>query len=136
MATLTKLSNLAANYAADGIGNNMNSGFLYIYDGVRVADAETAPSTQVVLARLTFNADAFAAASTGQISANALTADASADATGTATWFRCTTSSSSQTMFDGDVGITGANLNLNSVAVSSGAEVSVTSLTFTIQKST
>ena len=135
MAELTKLSNRAANTAADAIGSTMDSGFVHIFDGTRPATADTA-STGVLLARLTLNADAFAASSTGRITANAISDDASADATGTATWFRVTNAATSQTMFDGDVGTAGANLNLNSVAISSGATVSVTALTFDILKST
>jgi len=37
-------------------------------------------------------------------------------------------------VYDGSVGTSGANLNLNSVAISSGAAVSVTSFTHTEDK--
>ena len=37
-------------------------------------------------------------------------------------------------VWDGSVGTSGATLNLNSVAIQSGAQVDVTSLTFTVNK--
>lgn len=133
MALNPKLSNAAANAAADAIGNALNSGFLRIYSGTQPTDADTAIGAQVLLAELTLNADAFAAAAAGVASANAITADASANATGTASWFRVTTSGGAA-YFDGSVGTASADLILNSVAISAGASVSVTSFTVTINK--
>jgi len=66
--------------------------------------------------------------------ANAITADSSANATGTATWFRALESDGTTAVFDGSVGTSGANINLNSVAISVGAAVSVTSYTYTQSK--
>jgi hypothetical protein len=111
-------------------GSGLNSGFLRIYDGTQPTDADTALGAQVKLAELTLNATAFAAASAGSKAANAITADSSADATGTATWGTLTTSAGTRYM-DFSVGTSGANLNLNSVAISSGANVSVSSFTVT-----
>lgn len=108
----------------------LNSGFLRIYDSTQPTDADTALGAQVKLAELTLNATAFAAASSGSKSANAITADSSADATGAATWGTITTSAGTRYM-DFSVGTSGANLNLNSVAISSGANVSVSSFTVT-----
>jgi hypothetical protein len=88
----------------------------------------------VLLAELTFGNPAFGAASAGVATANAITQDSSANASGTCTWFRVVKSDTTTVLFDGSVGTSGANLNLNSVAISSGAAVQVTSLTFTAQK--
>lgn len=131
MSLNPKLAVARRNEALDALLNNANSGFLRIYDGAQPTDADTAIGAQALLAELTMNATAFAAASGGAASANAITQDASANASGTATWFRLVESGGSNVVMDGSVGTSGANLNLNSVAISSGAAVSVTSFTVT-----
>jgi hypothetical protein len=134
MPLLPKLSNVAVNAEADAVCVLANSGKLRIYDGTQPATADTALSGQVLLAELTFNATAFGAASAGVSTANAITQDAGADATGTAAWFRALKSDGTTVLFDGSVGTSGANINLNSVAISAGAAVQVTSFTFTASK--
>lgn len=131
MANNPKRSATCANLAADAVGNALNSGLLRIYDGTQPVDAATAVSTQILLAELTLNADAFGAAASGVISANAITADSSANASGTASWFRCAQSDGTTVMFDGTVGTTGADLNLDSVSITAGGTVNVTSFTYT-----
>ena len=134
MALTPRLTDLGANSAADAVCVLANSGKLRIYDGTQAATADTAIGAQVLLAELTLNSTAFGAASGGVATANAITADSSADATGTATWFRVVKSDGTTKLFDGSVGTSGANLNLNSVAISAGAAVSVTSFTYTQSK--
>jgi hypothetical protein len=134
LALNPKLSNVAANAEADAVCVLANSGFLRLYDGTQAATADTALGAQVLLAELTFGNPAFGAASAGVATANAITQDSSANATGTCTWFRVVKSDTTTVLFDGSVGTSAANLNLNSVAISSGAAVQVTSLTFTAQK--
>lgn len=129
MALNPKLAVARRNAALDNILANANSGFLRIYDGTQPTDADTAITTQVLLAELTMNATAFAAASGGSASANAITADSSANATGTASWFRLVKSDGTTVILDGSVGAAGANLNLNSTSIVIGTQVSVTSLT-------
>ena len=131
MALNPKLSDTAANAAVNAVTALANSGLLRIYDGTQAADANTAVGVQVLLAELTLNATAFGAAVAGVATANAITADASANASGTATWFRVVKSDGTTVLFDGSVGTSGANLNLNSVAISIGAQVAVTSFTYT-----
>lgn len=126
-----RLSNTAASAAADGVGNLMDSGYLRIYDGTIPTNANTAVGAQVLLAELRFNAASFPGASNGVITAGAITADSSANATGTASWYRALQSDGTTVMWDGTVGTSGADLNLNSTAIQSGASVSVTSLTLT-----
>lgn len=134
MALNPKLSNVAANAEADAVAALANSGYLRIYDGSQPASADTALGAQVLLAELRFNATAFGSAAAGVATANAITNDSSANASGTAAWFRALESDGTTVLFDGSVGTSGANLNLNSVSIVSGAPVSVTSLTFTAQK--
>jgi hypothetical protein len=64
------------------------------------------------------------------MTANAITDDSSANATGTASWFRIT-DSAGNAVVDGDVGTSGSDLNLNTVSITSGVQVSVTSLVLT-----
>ena len=134
MANNPKISNAAANAAADAVVDLLNSGYLRIYDGTQPATADTAIDVQVLLAELTFGNPAFGDAADGVATANAITADSSANATGTATWFRVLKSDGTSAMFDGSVGTSGCDLNLNSVAIQAGAEVSVTSFTYTQPK--
>jgi len=134
MALNPKFSNVCVNLEADAIGNAMNTGYLRIYDGSQPATADTAIGAQVLLAELRFGADAFPAASAGVLTANAITDDSSANATGTASWARILQSDGTTTMWDGSVGTASANVILNTVSISSGAVVSCSSLTFTVSK--
>jgi hypothetical protein len=130
MALNPHFSDTAANAAANALTALLNSGKLRIYDGSQPANANTAVSTQNLLAELTFNATAFGGASAGVATANAITS-ATAAATGTAAWFRAVKSDGTTVVWDGSVGTSGANLNLGTVAISSGATVSVSALTYT-----
>lgn len=134
MALNPKFTDLAVNTKADAQAALLNSGKLRIYDGTQPATADTAIGAQVLLAELTFNATAFSAAVAGVATANAITQDSSADATGTATWFRALRSDGSTAVMDGSVGTATSNIVLNSVAISAGAAVSVTAFTLTESK--
>jgi hypothetical protein len=105
-----------------------NSGKLRIYSGTRPA---TGGAATTLLAELTCNATFAPSASGGVLTLNAITADASADATGTATWFRLLKSDGTTIVMDGDVGTAGSDLNLNSVSITAGGSVSVTSFVLT-----
>jgi len=129
MALNPKLSAASRNLALNAALDVLNSGDLVIYDGTQATDADTAIGSQVVLAVLVFGATAWAAASGGSKAANSITQDSSADATGTATWYRMRKSDHTTGVWDGSVGTSGANLNFNSVAIQSGATVQVTSFT-------
>ncbi len=110
------------------IGSN---GLLRIYSGTQPTDPDTALSGNTLLAELALSSTFAAGAASGVLTANAITADAGADATGTATWFTLATAGGTRKI-DGSVGTSGADLNLlNTVSIVSGAEVSVSSLTIT-----
>lgn len=106
------------------------SGLLRIYSGTRPTNPDTALSGNTVLAELTLSATFAAGASSGVLTANSITADSAADATGTATFFSLLTSANVRKV-DGDVSTSGSDLNLNTVSIASGAQVSVSSLTIT-----
>ena len=130
MALNPKTAVAIRNTALDSF-DTLNSGKLRIYDSTQPTDADTALGSQVLLADLALNATAFAAASSGSKAANAISDDTSADATGTASWGSLLTSGNVRKL-DYSVGTSGCNLNLNSVAISSGATVSVTSFSITL----
>lgn len=100
-------------------------GKIKIYDGTKPA-VGAAITTQTLLAQPTFSATSFPAASGGSMTANAITSDPSAAATGTATWFRCT-DSNDNAVIDGDI----ADLNLNTNNITAGLEVAITSAVIT-----
>ena len=129
-----KLSNAAASAAADAVVDLLDNGYIRIYNGSKPATADTAVSGQTLLAELRWNATAFGAASNGVATAGAITADSSANATGTASWFRSLASDGTTVYFDGDVGTSGADLNLNSTSIVSGVNVAISSFTYTQSK--
>jgi hypothetical protein len=132
MAVNTRLGAAARNAAVDAITATIGSnGKLRIYDGTQPTDADTAIGAQNLLADLALSATAFGAASGGTATANAITSDTSANNTGTATWGSFLTSGDVRKI-DFSVGTSSANLVLNSVAISSGATVAVSSFTATI----
>ena len=133
MALNTQTTNAAANAACDAITALVNGGFLDIYDGAQPADANTAVTTQVKLARLAFSATAFGAAMNGVATANAIAQDSDADATGTASWFRACKSDGTA-VFDGTVGTGTHNLVLASTSIVQHGIVSISALTFTQRK--
>jgi len=103
------------------------SGLLRIYDGTRPA---TGGAATTLLAELTCNATFAPGAAAGVLTLNAITQDASANASGTATWFRITTSGGTAQV-DGDVGTSGSDLNLTTTSITITQPVSVTSFTIT-----
>lgn len=131
MANNFKLSIQACNDLLDGYKAQYNSGYLRIYDGTQPTNPDTAIGGQVLLAELVFNATAFGAASNRVITAAAITGDASANNSGTASWFRLFKSNGTTVMADGTVGTSACDINFNSVAISSGATVNVTAFTIT-----
>ena len=110
------------------------SALLKIYDGSQPATADTAVSGQTLLAELTCNATFAPAASGGVLTLNAISDDTSANASGTATWFRITTSAGTTTVLDGDITTvaTGTgDLQLDSTSITATQTVSVSSFTIT-----
>jgi hypothetical protein len=107
------------------------SALIRIYDGTQATNPNTAIGAQVLLAELTCNATFAPGAASGVLTLNAITTDSSANATGTASWFRLVKSDGTTAVLDGTVGTSGSDLNINSVAISSGAAVAITSATIT-----
>lgn len=136
MALNAKTAVARRNAALDTVFDTLNSGNMRIADGTQPTDADTALGAQVDLADLALGATAFAAASAGSKAANSITQDSSINASGTAAWGTLQASGvafsgSNARVMDFSVGTSGANLNFNSVAFSSGAACSVSSFTCT-----
>jgi hypothetical protein len=131
MALNPKLSVASRNLALNAALDVLNSGNILILDGTQATDADTAIGAQVTLAQLTFGSTAWAAAASASKAANAITQDSTADATGTASWYRMRTSGN-VAVWDGEAGTSGANLNFNSVAIAAGAAVQITAFTATM----
>ena len=129
-----KLSNNVVNPQADALSDLADNGYLRIYDGTQPATADTAISSQVLLAELRFNADAAPSAVDGVLTFNAITQDSNANNTGTASWFRALKSDGSTVLFDGTVGVSGSDLNIATTAIVAGAIVGVTSFVYTVSK--
>ena len=118
--------------AVDAAAALLNSGLLRIYSGSQ--PAVDAALTGTKLAELTFGSTAFggSSASGGTVTAtaNAITSDTSAVA-GTAGYHALVASDGTTVVATGSVGTSGADLNLNSLTISSGATVSCSSYTIT-----
>lgn len=119
------------NAILDAIDDDCNAGSgaakLRFYDGTQPATGGTATT---LLAELPMSDPAFGAATSGALTAGSITDDSSANATGTATWFRIV-DSDDNTVMDGTVGTSGADINLNTTSIVAGGTVSVTSLVLT-----
>lgn len=113
-----RLNTLKAKIDAGGAG-----GFLRIYDGTRPA---TGGAATTLLAELTFSYPCAPAPTGGVLTFSPIAADASANATGTATWCRITDSTGAF-VADGSVGTSGADYNLNTTSIAAGIQVSCTS---------
>ena len=130
MALNPKLSAASRNLALNAALDVMNTtGSIKIYDGTQPVDADTAIAAQVLLATNAMAATAWGAAAAGSKTAGAFTA-ANAVATSTATWYGFFNNVTR--VWDGTVGTATVNLVFNSVAISSGANVSVTGFTATM----
>src|SRR4051812_49421373 len=126
MANNPKFSLAVSNQMLNDITTSLaTSAVFVIYAGTQPADASAAvTAANTVVASLSFpSTNAFAAAAARSMSANTITSDASA-AGGTAAWFSIQKATGTR-VIDGSVGTSGADLNVNSVVVSTGAAFAI-----------
>lgn len=128
--------NLMLDLISDAIDAGAGAGLIRIYDGTQPADSSVAITSQTLLATLTFTDPGKSTLTGGVLTFAAITDDASADATSTATWARIIDSDLA-TVFDCDVGVTGsgATIEFNTVEFVAAKNVSMTSFTLTIPAS-
>ena len=123
-----EISTAAQNAAGKALTDLLDSGSIEIRTGS--SPGVNSAATGTLLGTLPLSATAFGAWAAGSATANAITQDASADATGTAGYFRAL-SSGGAAVIDGTVGTSGTELILNSTAITAGATIDVTSWTIT-----
>jgi hypothetical protein len=140
----TRISTAARNAACDGVVDLVDvggPGFIRIYTGAQPAGPDTVPSG-TLLAEFTLSNPAFTAAVAGVATLDvtpALTDTGITD--GTAGWFRMLTAAEAagdgQGVLDGSVTATGGGgqLELNTVTISTGVDVEITSGTVTMPAS-
>lgn len=131
MASNLKVAVATRNAMLDAITTAVGSnGLLRIYSGTQPAGPGTAITTQTLLAELACSATFAAGASSGVLTASAISSDSAANASGTATWYRLCTSGGTGVV-DGTVGTTSSDLVLNTTSIVSGGPVAVTAFTYT-----
>ncbi len=140
MAANPMVSMLSARAGLDALLAKLNTGgtagSIKIFSGAMPATCETADSG-TKLAQLTLSTTAFPASvdstTTGlaTATANAITSDTNAAATGTAGYFRAY-DSAGVCIVQGTVGTSAADMILNTVSISSGSTVAITSWVVTL----
>jgi len=125
--------NAAADAVVDLVDAGAAAGTLQIRSGSQPAGPDSA-ATGTLLATVTLADPAFGAASGGvaTLAGTPLTATAVAD--GTAAWFRIL-DSNGVARIDGSVGVSSADLIVNTVTVSTGLDVEITDGTITMPAS-
>lgn len=135
LATLVAQGMLNGTGLAESLGA---SPLIRIYSGTAPANADAALSGNTQLAELVCAATPLASFSDTGTAARAtfgtITSDTSADNTGTATFFRIYASDGTTVKAQGSVGTATADLILNTVSITAGSTVSITSATIDLPK--
>ncbi len=139
MAVGFYMTQALAQLIADTIETALDGGtaaYIAIYDGSVPANCDASIGASVVLAELLCDATSIATKTdTGSgalLTFDTITADSSANATGTASYFRIFTQSAGTVRVQGTVGTATSDLILNTVSITSGSNVSITAATITV----
>lgn len=127
LAFATTLRNTMLDAIKTALDAGSGAALIRIYDGTRPA---TGGSATTLLAELTCSDPSAGSAASGVLTFSSITQDSSANASGTATWFRMVDSAATFVM-DGNVGTSGSDMNLTSTSITSGQPVAITSATIT-----
>lgn len=124
----TTLRTARASQIVAAIDAGAGAGKLRLYNGTRPA---TGGAVTTLLAELTFS-DPCGTVTSGVLTFSAIASDASADTTGTATWFRIVDSTGAFVL-DGTITVTGGggDITMTSTSIQAGVTVDATSLVFT-----
>jgi hypothetical protein len=114
------------NTLADAVVDAIDAGSTNAAGKLQIA---TSTAFTTVLATLAFANPAFGAAASGTATANAITPDNNAAATGTAAAFRIVNRDDTE-ILRGTVGTSGSDINLSSTSITAGDTVTITSLTY------
>lgn len=139
--SITKISNAAAIAAVNALTALLNvggAGYIEIRTGTMPADVDTA-ATGTLLGTCVLSNPAFSGATdnigSAQAVANAIAQDTSADAAGTAGWFRAY-DNGGNAIIDGDIGIggSGAAMIINNADIALNDTIDVTGWTITLSE--
>ncbi|MGH7894871.1 MAG: hypothetical protein ACREQL_09390 [Candidatus Binatia bacterium] len=128
--------NALADFISDLIDGGAGSGVIRLYTASQPASADTAISTQVLLAEIPFADPSAPAASSGIVTfdVDPVLVDTAANNGGVVTWARIV-DSNDNTIFDCDVATSGATLTIDNATIVAGAPVRVISFTLTMPAS-
>lgn len=144
MALAPRIDNTAAIAGCNGIVDTLDGGAapkFRIYAGTRPASPDASVGTATLLAEIALNATAvFGNASDanpgGRASLNGGTvSDTSANATGTAAWFRATIGTPTNGVISGTVGTATTDAIIDNTSISAGQTVKLTAWTVTVPES-
>jgi len=130
-----KLSVAGAAALANGLGDALSNGYLRIYDdtGVVPGAADEGNGANVLLAELRLATPAAPATVTQALTLSAITADASANATGTPAYGRYYKSDGVTCLFQGRCGVADdSDFVLNDTTITAGGVVSCSAATLTV----
>jgi len=127
LAFATTLRNAMLDQIKTALDAGSGAALIRIYDGTRPATGGTATT---LLAELTCTDPSAGSAASGTLTFSSITQDASANATGTATWFRMVDSAATFVM-DGSVSTSLSDLNLTTTSIVATQPVSISSATIT-----
>ena len=136
MALNTKISTGARNGACDAIVDLVDGGAGAGYIQIRTGAPPTNPgdaNSGTLLGTCPMSDPAFGAAATGVATANAITSDSTADASGTAGHFRVF-DSNDVCIFQGTAGVTGdtPNMVFDNATIVAGGVIAISSMTLTV----
>lgn len=141
MALDPRITQAAAAAMLTALGVQIDAGtaaVINIYAGTAPANADAALSGNTLLAQMTCSATAFVgitdSGSAARATFAAISPDTSADASGTATFWRLLTQSGGTVILQGTVGTSNADLILNTTAITAGSQVSITSATIDLPR--
>jgi hypothetical protein len=131
----TQLSVIVTNAQADALARMLDNGWIDIYDGMQPVNADMPISSQTLLVSLRFQGISAPAARNGVLVFNDI-ATAIASGSGNAAFYRCTKTDHTTVVMDGSIDLSGANMNLNSIGVTAGANVTLNSFSHTVEAAT
>lgn len=120
----SNLSHEAATAQASAAAKMLNRGYLRIYSGQQPPDANTPVGDQGLLAELRFAKVAFSKPTNGIIISRKLMMKRGCFK-GMATWFRTLMRDGETTVFDGSIGTSGCDMNLDDPMLRAGSTLEI-----------
>lgn len=128
-----RLSISTRNTTGDALLDSLDAGTIQVRTGAQPTSPNSA-ATGILLATLSFSAEAFVPMASGRTSANAISSDTNIDATGTASWARLLNGDGT-THSDMDVGEGGGTLSFDDADFIAGGTAQITSMNITMPES-